>query len=364
MLLKTMLFATAAALVATSANAADAVVEPAPVAANFVKVCDTFGAGYFYIPGSDTCLKISGRIRVTAGYDRLFTYNTNTGVVLRQGYASAMLTDGRVEFGLAQSTDFGSSISAIRFKASDGTLTVDEAYISVGDISVGQNIKDTTIFDQETYGEMSLYLNANAYGDTVGNAIHGPGRLESNAVGARLDHAFGGGVTASLGVTGPTTPWIISDSSVAGDAGKPIVQGSVTYSSGAIKSLTLAAAYDSANQSNGGGYGTVLSGEYALTDALSAMGGVGFTRTLSRNYATVAAALKYKVDPRLQIYGGAAYLYKQAVANSVWANLGVAYQIAPKLTLIAEEEYQYHPTYRNYLVSSDWTSMVRLKREF
>jgi hypothetical protein len=33
----------------------------APV--EYVKVCNAYGAGYFNIPGSDTCLRLSGRVR-------------------------------------------------------------------------------------------------------------------------------------------------------------------------------------------------------------------------------------------------------------------------------------------------------------
>ena len=28
-----------------------------------MRVCSTYGAGFFYIPGSDTCLRVSGRVR-------------------------------------------------------------------------------------------------------------------------------------------------------------------------------------------------------------------------------------------------------------------------------------------------------------
>ena len=66
--IKSLLLGSAAALVAVSgARAADAVVyEPEPV--EYVKVCDAYGAGFFYIPGTETCLKIDGyvRFRVTA----------------------------------------------------------------------------------------------------------------------------------------------------------------------------------------------------------------------------------------------------------------------------------------------------------
>ena len=47
---------------AGSAQAAD-LAKKAPAAANYVKVCDAYGAGFFYIPGSDTCLKIGGFVR-------------------------------------------------------------------------------------------------------------------------------------------------------------------------------------------------------------------------------------------------------------------------------------------------------------
>ncbi|WP_210179276.1 porin, partial [Ensifer sp. Root142] len=33
-------------------------------------VCDAFGTGYFYIPGTETCLKLSGFIRVQGSFGR------------------------------------------------------------------------------------------------------------------------------------------------------------------------------------------------------------------------------------------------------------------------------------------------------
>jgi len=58
---KTLLLGTAAVFaVAGSARAADLAVAES---VEYVKVCDAYGTGYFYIPGSDTCLKISGDIQ-------------------------------------------------------------------------------------------------------------------------------------------------------------------------------------------------------------------------------------------------------------------------------------------------------------
>ena len=63
MKLKSLLFGSAAAvIVASGAQAADAIVaEPEPM--EYVKVCDTYGSSFFYIPGTETCLRIGGEVR-------------------------------------------------------------------------------------------------------------------------------------------------------------------------------------------------------------------------------------------------------------------------------------------------------------
>ncbi len=61
MKLKTLLLGSAAAFaVVGGAQAADlSVAEPV----DYVRVCDAFGVGYWYIPGTDTCLKIGGYVQ-------------------------------------------------------------------------------------------------------------------------------------------------------------------------------------------------------------------------------------------------------------------------------------------------------------
>ncbi|GLS35859.1 porin [Mesorhizobium tianshanense] len=66
--IKSLLLGSAAALVAVSgAHAADAVVVAEPEPAEYVRICDVYGAGYFYIPGTETCLRIGGYIRYDIG---------------------------------------------------------------------------------------------------------------------------------------------------------------------------------------------------------------------------------------------------------------------------------------------------------
>lgn len=61
-IVKSLLLGSAAGLVAVSAGqSADLSVKAKPV--QYVKVCSLYGAGFYYIPGTDTCIKIGGYLR-------------------------------------------------------------------------------------------------------------------------------------------------------------------------------------------------------------------------------------------------------------------------------------------------------------
>jgi hypothetical protein len=69
---KVLLGPAAALLAAGAAQAADAVVVAEPEPAEYVRVCDVYGAGFYYIPGTETCLKIGGYMRYDIGVGDLF----------------------------------------------------------------------------------------------------------------------------------------------------------------------------------------------------------------------------------------------------------------------------------------------------
>ena len=78
--IKSLLLGSAAALVAVSgARAADAIVAAEPEPVEYVRVCDAFGTGFFYIPGTETCLRIHGYVRYDVGVGDLFAVTSNTG---------------------------------------------------------------------------------------------------------------------------------------------------------------------------------------------------------------------------------------------------------------------------------------------
>ena len=61
-MVKSLLLGSAAGLVAlTGAQAADLPVKAKPV--QYVKICSLYGAGFYYILGTDMCIKVGGWVR-------------------------------------------------------------------------------------------------------------------------------------------------------------------------------------------------------------------------------------------------------------------------------------------------------------
>ena len=68
MLTKRILLGSAAALTAiSSTQAADLPVKAKPV--EYVRICNLYGAGFYYIPGSDICLKVGGYVQADYGWN-------------------------------------------------------------------------------------------------------------------------------------------------------------------------------------------------------------------------------------------------------------------------------------------------------
>ncbi|MGX1320149.1 hypothetical protein AB7M17_003602 [Bradyrhizobium sp. USDA 377] len=75
-LTKTLFLGSAAGLMAVSgAFAADLPVKAKAV--EYVKVCSLYGAGFYYIPGTDTCIKLGGYLRADAVLGSNSDFNPN-----------------------------------------------------------------------------------------------------------------------------------------------------------------------------------------------------------------------------------------------------------------------------------------------
>jgi hypothetical protein len=106
-LVKSLLLGSAAGLAAVvSAQAADLPVKKAaPV--EYVRVCSTYGAGFFYIPGTETCLRVGGRVRADYLYAEPFD---------RSQDAIGFRARGRLNIDARTATAYGLLRTYIRFE--------------------------------------------------------------------------------------------------------------------------------------------------------------------------------------------------------------------------------------------------------
>ena len=172
--IKSLLLGSAAALAAVSgAQAADAIVAAEPEPLEYVRVCDAFGTGYFYIPGTETCLKIGGyvRVQVDGRSDDDFSgdeagYRTNTRAQVRLDAKS--------------DTEFGTLASKITLRANnnggssgDGDFFLEETYIELGGLRVGYfyNYFDNGLPGETVLSDAAPYDNLGFGGDTLNNSI-------------------------------------------------------------------------------------------------------------------------------------------------------------------------------------------------
>ena len=193
--IKSLLLGSAAALIAVSgARAADVVVaEPEPV--EYVRVCDAYGEGYFYIPGTETCMRISGYVRADiAGGDNV--YARKRGEIDRDTYA--WRTRATLRFHTASETELGTLRTFVELRSqwdegaeydhkgdsASGQLRF--AFIELGGIRVG--------LDESIFSHWTGY-----YGNVINDDILTPMAYTRTNV---ISYTFnaGNGFSAILGV--------------------------------------------------------------------------------------------------------------------------------------------------------------------
>ncbi len=162
MTIRAILFASAAALSsASSVFAADAIVAAEPEPMEYVRVCDAFGTGYFYIPGTETCLKIGGYVRTEYRFGRDLSGTSDWNFHTR----------AQLEFEAKNDTEFGTLGSKITLRtntndsdSSSNNTFLDEGYIDIAGFRVGMQY---SWWDDDLSGE----TDAIASNETRHNAI-------------------------------------------------------------------------------------------------------------------------------------------------------------------------------------------------
>lgn len=136
----------AAAILATGAGAqaADAIVAAEPEPAEYVKVCDAFGKGYFYIPGSETCLSIGGYLRNDIRGGTLLGEDTSGD---GKGDTWSYRTRFAMRISSATDTEYGAlkTFSEVRFNYNDN-VNSNSLYISYIDLAGLRIGKDESSF--------------------------------------------------------------------------------------------------------------------------------------------------------------------------------------------------------------------------
>ncbi|MFS2178050.1 porin [Rhizobium pisi] len=131
--IRMVLLASAAAFAAsTPVLAADAIVAAEPEPVEYVRVCDAYGTGYFYIPGTETCLKIEGYIR----------FQVNVGEDVGGDSDWDAVTRGQVQFTAKSDTEYGplTGVIVMQFNADNATdqeAILDSAYLDVAGFRAG-----------------------------------------------------------------------------------------------------------------------------------------------------------------------------------------------------------------------------------
>ncbi|MCP4315178.1 MAG: porin [Hyphomicrobiales bacterium] len=172
MKIKSLLLGSAAAMFAVSgASAADAIVAAEPEPVEYVRVCDAFGNGYFYIPGTETCLRISGLVRMDVGF------NSND-----DSYSTYVR--GRLNIQARESTELGDLHAYVRIQGDntpdlndassyDGNAVIDQAYAELGGLIFGYT---------ETTWVMSKNGGASGFGSHSDNGL-AYGYSQANQIG-------------------------------------------------------------------------------------------------------------------------------------------------------------------------------------
>ena len=211
---KSVLLGSAASLmVVAGAQAADLPTKKGAPAAEYVKVCKVGGIAGFLVPGTDTCLKISGF--VTARYAAGPThdvYTVGSGSTLTKSVASRQQdgygtwTRGRITLDAASNTAYGPLIAHMDMEDAFGGgyiegytsagsphavtgnngFQVDKAWITWAGLTAGkvESFFDTAWFDGAVNSDMDLFaadqsVNAFAYTATFGGGFSATLSLES-----------------------------------------------------------------------------------------------------------------------------------------------------------------------------------------
>ncbi|TWF43928.1 porin [Neorhizobium alkalisoli] len=349
--IKSLLLGSAAALAAVSgAQAADAIVAAEPEPMEYVRVCDAFGTGYFYIPGTETCLKVGGRVRFDAQYGNVYANNadgtyTNTRAELY--LSSASDTEfGALKTNITARFDYNPRYDVSTLDGNNTRTRLMVATIELGGFTVGL---------QDSLYESFINYAGNVINDDVVN--YGPSEVNQIA----YTYKAGNGFSAFVAVE--------DDGQIESDGGKasdwPNVAGGVKFDNGTFLAGVTAGYDESAEE---GAIKARLQGKFGAFSAF-VMGGWNTDGDTSNSYAPSSNGIGWG---DWALWGGAGYKFSDKVA----ANFQVAYtdnktlavtgnvQWTPVSGFLIQPEVSYTSWDHAGLDDDAWEGIVRFQRTF
>ncbi|MES0808163.1 porin [Roseibium sp. SCPC15] len=209
MKLKSLMLGAAAVATATTAQAADLPVAPEPV--DYVRVCDAYGARFYYIPGTETCLRVGGRVRTQFVVNNVLDDGA-WGSRDSDGYD--WLARGYLYLDARTATEFGTLRAYVAMygsssNGSNDSFNLDNAYIQWGGLTAGRLGSNFDIFTGQTFMGVvdrdwsDKTLNQIAYTAAFGNGLSATIALEDRS--SREVGDYGGtrapDLVAALGIS-------------------------------------------------------------------------------------------------------------------------------------------------------------------
>jgi hypothetical protein len=135
----------------TGAQAADLPVKAKAV--QYVKICSLYGAGFYYIPGTDTCIRVSGYVRSDYGYNvtgSMAPHYFGAGGAQDRGTSPYSTRHrGRFQFDSRTQTSYGTlrTYEAFNIENREGTVSVavTRAFIQWAGFTFGRTVSVTDV---------------------------------------------------------------------------------------------------------------------------------------------------------------------------------------------------------------------------
>ncbi|WPE19483.1 porin [Shinella zoogloeoides] len=353
--IKSLLIGSAAALAAVSgAQAADAIVAAEPEPMEYVRVCDAFGTGFFYIPGTETCLKIGGYVRFQTDFGRDQFGNSDWNTWTRAHLAVEAKSDtelGTLTSVIAINGESGNGAYTYNFEddgfeglgsGSTSSFYIDEAYIELGGFRAGTFLN---WWDNDMIGETETASNVTRF--TSVRYVYDGGTFRAGlSIDEMPDYADWAGPGVGSGVDG-----------IHNDVG---FSGMVAATLGGVN-FELLGAYDNAAEE--GAVRAWLSAEVGPgTFELMGLYASGANAYYSKSEWSVAADYSFKATDKLSITPGAQYFgdYRLVNGNDAWrVGLTVDYQVVENLAVKATVNYTDQDVGKDEV-----TGFLRLQRSF